>query len=459
MGEETPVHLPNPNEEGFWDASAVRAEMERIFDICNGCRLCYNLCPSFTTLLDRIDEKGDGDLKALEQADYDEFVDLCYECHLCYPKCPYTPPHRYAIDVPQVVLWARAVRARERGVTRQDRFLGNTDRLGRIGTRLAPLVNALNRNAGVRALMERQLGVAREARLPEYSRRPFRVWWEHHRPDDPPGRGGSRPLVPPGTNGRVVLFTTCTVEYNEPETGAAAVQVLEHNGVEVRVPPQRCCGMPFLDGGDVESARRNAEYNVAQLEPWVRQGYAVVAPGPTCSYTLKQQYPWLLDTPAARRVAEAARDLSEYLMELHREGKLSTDFQEVPERVVYHLPCHLKVQNIGYKSRDLLRLTGAEVTLVERCSGIDGTWGLKAQYRELSMKVARPLLRRVEEEPEAVVAGDCPLAGLRVSEGTGRTVRHPVRLLAEAYGLSPEGARPGAAPAPAATEGSGGRKD
>ncbi|MCL6520761.1 MAG: 4Fe-4S dicluster domain-containing protein [Firmicutes bacterium] len=435
MGEETAARLPGPGEAAFWEASAVRAEMERVFDICNGCRLCYNLCPSFTTLLDRIDEKGDGDLSALEPSDYDEFVDLCYECHLCYPKCPYTPPHRYAIDVPRIVLWARAVRAKEQGVTRQDRFLGDTDRLGRLGSRLAPVVNALNRNPAVRGLMERQLGVSRQALLPEY-RRPFHLWWERHRPDDPPERGGSRPVAEPGENGRVVLFATCTVEYNEPETGVAAVQVLEHSGVEVRLTPQRCCGMPFLDGGDVESARRNAEYNVAQLEPWVRQGYRVVAPGPTCSYTLKQEVPWLLGTEEARRVAEATSDLGEYLMELHREGKLATDFRSSPVRVVYHLPCHLKVQNIGYKSRDLLRLAGAEVTLVERCSGIDGTWGLKAQYRDLSMKVARPLLRRVEEEPEAVVAGDCPLAGLRVREGTGRELRHPVRLLAEAYGLS-----------------------
>ncbi|MDI3317187.1 MAG: anaerobic glycerol-3-phosphate dehydrogenase subunit C [Bacillota bacterium] len=444
MGEETAVRSPTPGEEGFWSAAAVRAEMERVFDICNGCRLCYNLCPSFTTLLQRIDEKGDGDLQALDQVDYDAFVDLCYECHLCYPKCPYTPPHRYAIDVPRLVLRARAVRAREQGVKPQDRFLGETDRLGRLGTRLAPVVNALNRSPLARGLMERQVGVARQARLPRYAARPFHRWWEEHRPGDPPERGGSRPLAEPGSNGRVVLFTTCTVEYNEPETGVAAVQVLEHNGVEVGLPHQRCCGMPFLDGGDVESARRNAEYNVTQLDAWVRAGYTVVSPGPTCSYTLKVEYPWLLDgDPAARRVAEATRDLGEYLIELHRQGKLSTDFQDVPARVVYHLPCHLKVQNIGAKSRDLLRLMGAEVTTVERCSGVDGTWGLKAQNHALSLQVARPLFRRVEEEPEAVVAGDCPLAALRVEEGTRRPVQHPVRLLARAYGLAPEASSPG----------------
>ncbi len=187
------------------------------------------------------------------------------------------------------------------------------------------------------------------------------------------------------------------MEYNDPATGKAAVAVLEKNGVDVTLPAQRCCGMPYLDGGAVPEAKRLIAHNARTLAEAVRDGRDIVVPGPTCSYMLKQEYPWLDGSEDANLVAGHTRDLFEYLAGLHAEGRLNTRFPNPPRRIAYQLPCHLKAQNLGTKSADVLRLTGAEVETVERCSAVDGTWGLKREYFELSMKLAEPLFKGLRE--------------------------------------------------------------
>jgi Fe-S oxidoreductase len=234
----------------------------------------------------------------------------------------------------------------------------------------------------------------------------------------------------------VALFATCQVEYHAPEVGRAAIRVLRKNGVDVSLPSQRCCGMPYLDGGGVEEARRQIDDNVRTLGPAVREGREVVVPGPTCSYMMKQEWASLAsDKETAGLIAGRTRDLFEYLARLHAQGRLDTAFPVNPGRVAYQLPCHLKAQNMGTKSADVLRLTGAEVTVIERCSAVDGTWGFKKEYYPLSMKVAEPLFRDVREARPDRVATDCPLAGLQIAQGTGTEPRHPIQVLAEAYGL------------------------
>jgi Fe-S oxidoreductase len=407
----------------FWDENALEKEWRRVADICHGCRLCFNLCPAFPALFDSIDA-ADGDIAALTAATFDHVVDLCYECKLCYVKCPYTPPHEYQLDFPRLVLRSRAVRAR-RGVALQDRILGMTDAIGRLGSLTAPIFNWVNRFPPARLVMEKTVGIHRQWRLPTYHRETFTTWFARRQ----------KPLQP-GINGKAAFFATCSVTYNNPATGQAAVAVLEHNGVEVIVPPQRCCGMPYLDGGDLPRAIAAARDNVAWLAPYVQQGYAVVVPGPTCSYTIKQEYPLLLKTPEAYTVANHTYDLSEYLLRLHRAGKLNTAFTTQVGRIIYHVPCHLKAQNIGTPSVALLRLIpGAQVEVVERCSGVDGTWGMKAQYRDLALKVADKLLTRVREGQPALVVSDCPLAGLQMEQGAQVTTYHPMEILKRAYGL------------------------
>jgi Fe-S oxidoreductase len=232
-----------------------------------------------------------------------------------------------------------------------------------------------------------------------------------------------------------VLFTTCSVNYNDPITGRSAVAVLEHSDVKVDVCYERCCGMPFTDTGDLDSARRNAERNVADLLPYVQAGALVVVPGPSCSLMLKEEYPRLLETEAAQRVADATRDLMEFLYDLARAKKLNRDFSQPIRSVAYQAPCHLRHQNLGFRARDLLELTGAEVTVVDACSGVDGTWGMQARFHDASMQVAKAMLRRIEEADAEHVSTECPLSALRIEEGLGRKPVHPVVLLRHAYGI------------------------
>jgi Fe-S oxidoreductase len=233
---------------------------------------------------------------------------------------------------------------------------------------------------------------------------------------------------------------TCSVNYNLPRVGRAAVAVLEKNGCEVAVPPQRCCGMPFLESGDIDSARECRATNVTALLPFVQAGYTVVAPGPTCSLMLRKEYPVLGPDERARQVADATVDLCEYLMRRHAEGKLDLDFPRSPGRILYQLACHLKVQDIGFKSRDLLQLIpGAEVITVEKCTGHDGTWSMKTEYFPSSMRIGKPVFEEVRAHRPDTVASDCPLAALQIRQGTGRMPKHPVQILAESYGLAIEG--------------------
>ena len=413
--------------EEFWDLGKIDADLKRVFDICNGCRRCFNLCPSFADMFTTLDTDAvDGDAEKLAAPDLKRVVDLCYQCKLCYNHCPYTPPHRWAIDFPRLMLRSRAAEARKSGVTLQDRFLGNPDLVGKMGSLTAPLSNWANELSVHRAFMQAVVGIHKGRNLPRFHRETFTKWFDR--------RGDRR-----RSEEKVVLFATCPVEYNDPAVGRAAVRVLERNGLEVLHPPQRCCGMPYLDGGAVNEALEQIEFNVKSLAPLARAGHDIVVPGPTCSYMLKHEYPWLSESEDAKVIAGRTLDLSEYLVRRHEAGKLDTRFVGSVGRVAYHLPCHLKAQNIGWKSRDVLALIpGAEVEVIERCSAVDGTWGLKKEYYELSMKVAEPLFDGIERAKPDVTVTDCPLAALQIAQGTKRVARHPIQVLAKAYGLSDE---------------------
>jgi glycerol-3-phosphate dehydrogenase subunit C len=411
-----------PGSPEYGDPAALASEAARVYDVCAGCRRCYNLCPSFNALLDTADERHDGDASTLTPAESERVVDLCFGCNLCYPHCPYTPPHRWNLDFPRLMQRAKVVRARQRGTPLRDRVLGAPERLGRLGSALPGLANRTNRSRVVRWLMEKALGVDRHRRLPRYGPR-FSRWLRRQSP--PAGLG---------RNGRVALFHTTPVEFNVPETGQAAVRVLWRNGVEVVSPEQVCCGMPALDGGDLDGATRRARRNVESLGRAVAAGCDVVVPGPSCSRMLKQEYPLLVPGEATERVAARVFDLGEWLMRLDADGRLDRRFAGRLGRVAYQVPCHLRVQEIGFKSRDLLALVpDTRVTLLERCTGMDGTWGFKHEFRAESRKVARPLLHELEDLATDVLVSDCPLAALALEEARDRRVYHPVEALLAAY--------------------------
>jgi Fe-S oxidoreductase len=368
-------------------------------------------------------DASEQEVAGLSRADFDAVNELCYHCKLCYNHCPYTPPHEWDVDFPALMRRQQLARAKRDGISLARKLTTRTDLLGKLGALAPPLMNFANRNPLSRWLMEKAVGIDREWVQPSYYADTVQRWF---------ARRGARKTA---GETRAVLFTTCSVNYNDPLVGRAAVEVLEHAGVAVDVCYERCCGMPFTDTGDLESAARNAERNVADLLPHVEAGARVLVPGPSCSLMLKQEYPRLLRSDAARRVAEATRDLMEYLYELAREKKLPREFARPLGTVAYHAPCHLRHQKIGFRARDLLKLAGADVTLIDACSGVDGTWGMQARFHDASLGVAAAMLRRIEEAGAEHVATDCPLSALRIEEGTGRKAVHPIVLLRHAYGL------------------------
>jgi len=413
-------------DAGYGDSQAIGRELRRVAEVCHQCRRCLPLCPAFPRLFDLVDATAD-EVAGVSGAGFDSVNELCYHCKLCYNHCPYTPPHEWDVDFPALMRRQQVARNRRDGVSLARKLTTQTDRIGQAASLAPPLMNFANRNRAARVLMEKTLGIHRDWVQPSYYFQTVQRWFSRR------GARGS------GENGRAVLFTTCSVNYSDPAAGRAAVCVLEHSGVYVETAYERCCGMPYTDTGDLESARNNARRNVELLLPFVESGAAVLAPGPSCSLMLKEEYPRLLeDDPAARRVAEATRDLMEYLYELARAQKLRRDFQHRLGRVAYHAPCHLRAQNIGFRSRDLLKLAADEVLLVDACSGVDGTWGMQARFHEASLGVARKMLDRIGEAAPDHIATDCPLSALRIEEGLGRKALHPVVLLRHAYGIAAE---------------------
>jgi len=427
----------------YWDEQSLDRELRRQYDVCNSCRLCFNLCPGFPKLIESFDQdEVDADPDKLTKAQVWEFVDLCYNCKLCFIKCPYTPPHKFLIDIPKLVMRARAVEAKNSGVELRDRILSSPDEIGPVASRLAPLVNFANQNRANRVLMEKTVGVHRDKILPNFYAETFERWFKKNI--------GQAQLVSAASSSergdilKVALFHTCIVNYNEPRIGKAAVRALQKNNVEVCDPQgQRCCGMPYLDAGRVEEALGHFRDNVKLLLPYVRQDYDIVVPEPTCGMMLKKEYADYLQGEERDRALEVSKrvyDLSEYLIRLNNEGRLSKDFKVDVGKVAYHQPCHSKYQAIGAKSIELLRLAGAQVIFIDKgCSGHDGTWAMKKEYFDLAQRVACGLHRGVNESNADIVATDCSLAGLQIQQGTGRVTAHPIEILAKAYGIEEEG--------------------
>ncbi|MCA9581467.1 MAG: 4Fe-4S dicluster domain-containing protein [Myxococcales bacterium] len=428
----------DPKDERYWDPRDLEQELERVFSICHGCRMCVGFCPSFPSLFDRVDgyvNRGTGEIDAFIDQDYEAVNDLCYQCKLCYFKCPYTPDddHPFALDFPRLMLRHRAQRARRDGVTLQDQALGEPQLLGRLAT-LAPagMANLVTKNRLLRKAQEAVTGISADFNLPPFASKTLYKWWREH-----------TPAPQAGSAGQVVLFSTCTTNYNLPSAGQAAVQVLEHNGLMVIFPrDQTCCGMPNLDGGDVDAATDKAQLNVAVLHPYAAQGIPIVVLQPTCGYVLKKDYPELLGTPEARAVSAQTLDLLEFVRKLQREKKLSMDFKRSLGRIGYHAPCHLRAQKIGFPAAQILsKVPETEVETIQECSAVDGTWGMKAQHFELGRKYAQKLIRGLQAAPYDLVTTDCPLSGLRIEQETARATPHPIELLNDAYGLAP--VRPG----------------
>lgn len=426
----------DPKHPKYLDEADVREELTRVYDLCHGCRLCFKFCTSFPTLFEFVDRHEDQDAGRLTPAQQDQVVDECFQCKLCYINCPYIPElHEWALDFPRLMLRADAMRhANGLKGTRSNlttEVMGRTDMMGKVATATAPLTNKIvsaPSGSFVRKAVEKVTGVSSVRLLPPYAKQRFSTWFSRR----PKVRINRR-------QGRVAVFPTCLVEYQKPEIGHDLVKVYERNGIECSLAEGAgCCGAPFLHSGDLPQFNKIAEKNVKALADTVRKGMDIVVPQPTCGYVLKKDYVDYVGNDDARLVAEHTYDAAEYLMKVHKGEGTSLDMEfpgDVPETISYHVPCHLKAQNIGLKSRDLMKLTGAKVKLVQQCSGIDGMWGLRAENTEISVPIAKKLGDEIRKAGGDVVAGDCNLANTAIAEQTGEDPQHPLQVVARAYGI------------------------
>jgi len=409
------------DEPDYLDAQKLERELRRVGEVCHQCRRCLPLCPAFPRLFDLVDATPH-EVAGVPREGFDAVGELCFHCKLCYNHCPYTSPHEWDVDFPALMRREQVFRTRRDGVPLRRKLITRTDLIGRLGSRAAKLLNFANRNRLSRVLLEKTVGIHRDWVQPTYEAETLERWFAKRGP-----RGEGR-------GDRVVLFPTCSVNYSDVETGRAAVEVLERSGLRVEVVYGGCCGMPSTDVGDLDATRAAARSTVKRLRPHVEAGAKVVVPGPSCSLLIRTEYPKLLGDETARRVASATHDLLELLYQLAREQRFNRDFRVPLGRVAYHAPCHLRAQNVGVRAPELLRAAGADVTLVEACSGVDGTWGMQARFHDASLGVARGMLEAIRSAEPEHVATDCPLAALRIEEGLGRKPVHPVVLLRRAYG-------------------------
>jgi glycerol-3-phosphate dehydrogenase subunit C len=429
----------DPHHPLYLDEADTRNELERVYDTCQSCRLCVNFCPSFPTLFSYVDMHDDRDSGNMSPAQQDHVVDGCFQCKLCYVTCPYTPElHEWAIDFPRLMLRADAMRFTNGHVSIRNKMttavLGHTDLVGKAATRSAAIANVVmgaKPGSFIRKVVEKTSGISSVRMLPPFARQRFTTWFEK--------RPRIRVLK---SQGDVAVFPTCVVEYQDPRIGHDLVKVYEHNGVSCSLASTTsCCGAPYLHSGDIDGFTKVAAKNVSKLAQDVRAGKDIVVPQPTCSYILKKDYVDYVGGPDAELVSSHTFDAAEYLMKLHNmDGKsLDLDFTgDIRDSITYHSPCHLRAQDIGLKSRDLMKLTGAKIKVVQQCAGIDGLWGLRAENVHLSLPIAEKLGTMINEADGDTVAGDCHLANSAISEQTGSQPVHPLHVLARAYGFTEE---------------------
>lgn len=430
-----PIDWRNPD---YYNEEKLNQELERVYDICHGCRRCVSLCHAFPTLFDLVDASSTMEVDGVAKSDYYKVVEQCYLCDLCYlTKCPYVPPHEWNVDFPHLMLQAKAVRFQKNTPRFRDRVLSSTDIVGKLAgiPVVAGIVNATNRNRPFRKVLDKTFGVHAEATLPEFHSRTLRKRLKGHASPNEAASFGN-------LHGRVALFATCYINRNNPVVGGDLVRILEHNGIPVSlVNEERCCGMPKLELGDLEAVARAKEFNIPRLARLVDEGWDLMAPVPSCVLMYKQELPLMFpDDAAVRKVQAAFRDPCEYLALLHREGRLNVHFKNPLGKVAYHVPCHQRVQKIGLKTLEILKLVpGTDIEVIERCSGHDGTYAVKSEFHDIAMKICRPVVTKVKQVQADHYISDCPMAGTHIQDGLadGSRANSPYSLLRYAYGLEP----------------------
>ncbi|MCK5336682.1 MAG: Fe-S oxidoreductase [Gammaproteobacteria bacterium] len=427
-----PIDWKNPD---FYNEELLNKELERVYDICHGCRRCVSLCHAFPTLFDLVDESETMEVDGVDKKDYMKVVDHCYLCDLCYlTKCPYVPPHEWQLDFPHLMLRAKAIDYKKNGSSFRNNLLSNTDAVGKTMSTpvVSQVVNFVNKIPAARSVLDSALGIHKSAHLPEYHSNTLTKRLKNH-------SSTNEIKATDKTTGKVALFGTCYGEYNEPHLGEDLVAVFEHNKIPVEfINNAKCCGMPKMEAGDLKAVEKAKQHNIPMLAKMVDDGFDLIAPVPSCALMFKQELPLLFPEDAdVQKVADAFFDPFEYLMLRHKAGELNTEFKNSLGKIAYHVACHQRVQRIGMKTRDILQLIqDTEVTAIERCSGHDGTYAVKKEFHDISMKIAKPVINRVKKVEADHYGSDCPMAGHQIANGIDdKKPEHPLTLLRQAYGI------------------------
>ncbi len=429
-----PIDWQNPD---YYRKESLFKEMERVFDICHTCRRCVNLCNSFPTLFDLVDNSETMEVDGVDREDFNQVVDHCYLCDLCFmTKCPYVPPHPWRVDFPHLMLRAKAVKHKNGKTGIRDRILSSNDAVGKLARIpiVAETVNAVSQSPSGRRVLANTLGIHPDAHLPTYHRDTLRKRVARSESPELAFEATSE------TRGQVALFVTCYGNSNEPGLVEDLIAVFEHNSIRIILTEnETCCGMPKLEIGDLDSVKKVKESNIPELLKLVDNGFDIIAPVPSCVLMFKQELPLLFpDDNDVQTVKNNIFDPFEYLMLRHKDGKLATEFPNSLGRIIYHVPCHQRVQNIGLKTRDTLALVpGTSIDVIERCSGHDGSYGLRSETHEISRKICRPVAKKVLQSQADHFVSDCPLAGHHIALGTDKEKpgKSPFSLLRHAYGI------------------------
>jgi len=431
-----PIDWKNPE---YFNEDALNIELERVYDICHGCRRCVSLCNAFPTLFDLVDESKTMEVDGVNKADYSKIVDQCYLCDLCYlTKCPYVPPHEWNVDFPHLMLQAKAINYKKGNTKLRDKVLTSTDAVGNFAgiPVVAQTINAVNKNSIARKVMYKTIGIHPQAILPDFHSNNLRKRFNN--------RDKKEISVEPteSTHGRVAVFATCYGNKNDPQLGEDLISIFEHNGIPVRLTDkEKCCGMPKMELGDLESVEKSKQANIPELVRLIDEGWDIIAPIPSCVLMFKQELPLMFpDDADVKKVQENIFDPFEYLMLRHKAGMLDTHFKNKLGKIAYHVPCHQRVQKIGMKTRDVMQLVPeTSIEVLERCSGHDGTYAVKSEFHEISMKICRPITNKIKKSDIDHYVSDCPMAGHQIANGMnedgGMKPESPYGLLKQAYGI------------------------
>ena len=435
---EAPIRHPlDFNHPDFLDPKKLDDEMRRAFDICHGCRRCFNLCDSFPKLFDLIDESENEDVDSLKSEQFKPVVEACTLCDMCFmTKCPYVPPHEFNLDFPHLMLRYRTVQKRQNELPKIPYQLAQIDRNGKIGVLFSKLINWISdvKNNLFRKILEIFADIDRRVKLPKYNSETFENYFKNNVKKISLGRNTER---------KVVIYSTCFVNFNKKNTGVAALKVLKKNGVEVEHAYPGCCGMPFLEQADLPKVVEQAKKVSLDLLKWIDKGYRVITLTASCGLMLKFEWPLLLpEDNNIKKLSQNVFDIDEYIVDIANKEGLASGLQEIDGGITVHNACHARAQNMGIKARDMLKnIPNVKLDIVERCAGHGGTFGVMKGTHDLANKVGKPAARQIDNKQNKYMASDCPLAGKHLDQLSKDTdirhdeALHPIEIMAKAYKL------------------------